>query len=1148
MQQLLFCGVCGLAGTELVPYAEAMLTNLPPAVYKPVPLWTGKQVITALLAHLIRPPLPKLHLDGKARTPATAMGAEHNEHVVVVRHGELLSGVMDKAAIGSSSFGIVHAVYELYGSEMASKLLTAFGRLFTYYLQDAGATCGIEDLTLNLKADAERKKLLLKVKEDTAKGVVGYTEGVENLNDLICKRSDNVSAVEKLVAESRLETIISSDRVNEKMRLDATMQSIINKSASDILKACLPGGLERGFLNNNFSMMVMTGAKGSGVNQSQISCFLGQQALEGQRVPVMISGKTLPSFKAYDSSPRAGGFVQDRFLTGVKPQEYYFHCMAGREGLVDTAVKTSRSGYLQRCLVKHLEELKVNYDMTVRDSGNNVVQFLYGEDGVDPTSAAYLGGKTNQMLFMARNAKAYAQKYEIDECMKKGLETVSASDFHGRLKSIKSLLASMDVNDNQTVDANSVNEHKLHELKKNHFVQLRRKKNSEIGWTRENICITEWEMGEIVKVRGKHDDRGEVPRFDIKYCRTGEVEKKVPLYLAIPARMSVGGVAEGSCVPGGVFKLPIVQISMPKYTALSSLPLGTAVGAVSEKVQETICDYIETNPDGLVSTESKIGISVTPKDLEVLGWVKYMKSLANPGEAVGCVAAQSVGEPSTQMTLNTFHLAGHGGANVTLGIPRLREIIMTASKNLKTPTMYLPLCKDRSLDEAKLMARQISRLSLNVLLDHKSGVEVGESVVKRLGSYERHYRIRFYLQDIKRIEKAFGVGFKDISDTIKDPLLKQLCHLVQLEKRRVGEKKNNGKQLIESRKTESVSRENDENDGEGGDKTEVGKKGKSNMKELLEGDESDLEEGDGNNADEGDAVSSKMSRKGKEQDGYDEPEEDEEEADEEEDNGSDTETVVKKTKQVVKNKKSNDYADVDEDSDTEVEEEETKETKVKIKAKYNVVNDGTKSNVKEGWIEFVMAYPASDRRLLMAQLAELAACRTTVRATKGVTNAHGIEVDKSDGGGAALQVEGINFEAMWLLSPTIVNHNGMKSNDIYHILQTYGVEAARQSIVSEIIGVFGVYGIDVNMRHLNLIADYMTRTGAYIPMNRSGMMECPSPYVQMSFETTCGFLNKAAQEGLVDNMESASSRIVLGSVPKVGTGCFDLMIPLRTEV
>ena len=136
--------------------------------------------------------------------------------------------------------------------------------------------------------------------------------------------------------------------------------------------------------------MCTTGAKGSIVNQSQVSCALGQQALEGRRVPRLSSGRTLPSFAPYDVNPRADGFVMDRFLTGIRPQEYYFHCMAGREGLVDTAVKTSRSGYLQRCLVKHLEELKVCYDYTVRNGEGGVVQFLYGEDGLDPTKASYL--------------------------------------------------------------------------------------------------------------------------------------------------------------------------------------------------------------------------------------------------------------------------------------------------------------------------------------------------------------------------------------------------------------------------------------------------------------------------------------------------------------------------------------------------------------------------------------------------------------------------------------------------------------------------------------------------------------------------------------------------------------------------------------
>src|SRR5689334_19866323 len=145
--------------------------------------------------------------------------------------------------------------------------------------------------------------------------------------------------------------------------------------------------------------MTVSGAKGSPVNVTQISCALGQQELEGRRVPIMVSGKSLPSFAPYDTSARAGGYIAGRFLTGIRPQEYYFHCMAGREGLIDTAVKTSRSGYLQRCLIKHLEGLKVSYDSSVRDSDGSVVQFLFGEDGIDISKQKYL----NDFEFILRN-------------------------------------------------------------------------------------------------------------------------------------------------------------------------------------------------------------------------------------------------------------------------------------------------------------------------------------------------------------------------------------------------------------------------------------------------------------------------------------------------------------------------------------------------------------------------------------------------------------------------------------------------------------------------------------------------------------------------------------------------------------------------
>jgi len=206
---------------------------------------------------------------------------------------------------------------------------------------------------------------------------------MENFSDLPGSKLP-LSPVEMATTSAKIKELLSGkDRHSNAASLDSYMQSQLNPLASQIIKVCLPNGLAVPFPENTFSLMVNTGAKGSTVNQSQVSCALGQQALEGRRVPRMSSGRTLPSFAPYDPNPRADGFIADRFLTGLRPQEYFLHCMSGREGLVDTAVKTSRSGYLQRCLVKHMEELKVCYDSTVRDCEGGVVQFLYGEDGLN---------------------------------------------------------------------------------------------------------------------------------------------------------------------------------------------------------------------------------------------------------------------------------------------------------------------------------------------------------------------------------------------------------------------------------------------------------------------------------------------------------------------------------------------------------------------------------------------------------------------------------------------------------------------------------------------------------------------------------------------------------------------------------------------
>jgi DNA-directed RNA polymerase II subunit RPB1 len=138
--------------------------------------------------------------------------------------------------------------------------------------------------------------------------------------------------------------------------------------------------------------MVNAGSKGSDLNISFMISCLGQQNVDGKRIPYGFEHRTLPHFTKYDDSPGARGFVESSYINGLSPQELFFHAMGGRVGLIDTAVKTSTTGYIQRRLIKGLEDLMVSYDMTVRTNKNKIVQFSYGDDCIDPVKVE------NQML------------------------------------------------------------------------------------------------------------------------------------------------------------------------------------------------------------------------------------------------------------------------------------------------------------------------------------------------------------------------------------------------------------------------------------------------------------------------------------------------------------------------------------------------------------------------------------------------------------------------------------------------------------------------------------------------------------------------------------------------------------------------------
>ncbi|KAF9430196.1 hypothetical protein BGZ76_000935 [Entomortierella beljakovae] len=999
----------GALRPEVDNTGNGKILTLPPSIWKPVPLWTGKDVITAVLHNLTigRPPL---NMTAGAQVKAQYFGkGGEEESIVQIMDGILITGVLDKAQFGAKAYGLVHSCYEIYGGDIAGKLLSILSRLFTRWTQRWAFTCRMDDLLLTPEGDKWRRDLQGGGKDLGTKAALKYAK-------MECT-VEKLRSSKRLQKEfnNKLEVVLRSDE--QLAGLDATMKSTMNELTTSVQNACIPNGLLKKFPHNNMQAMTVSGAKGSYVNVTQISCALGQQELEGRRVPIMVSGKSLPSFAPFDTSARAGGYIAGRFLTGIRPQEYYFHCMAGREGLIDTAVKTSRSGYLQRCLIKHLEGLKVGYDQTVRDSDGSILQFHYGEDSLDVIKQAHI----NQFKFSAENSLALIAKY--------------------RPAQVLPLL-------NQ-VDAMTHNK-------------------------------------KVARKPHKYD--------------------------------------------------PTLSLYSPS----------SHVGAVSEAFEKKLNDYVENNPDGIIQNpdvpttkKSERFKGLDKKKFKAMMYLRYMNSLVEPGEAVGLLAAQGVGEPSTQMTLNTFHFAGFGAKNVTLGIPRLREIVMTASTKLKTPTMTLNIKPNVDAGRLQSFCQDTSRLTLAQLIDN---VQVTERLISKSAAtnQRRHkvFAIRLNLFREDEYQTEYGVNSNDVEEVIETQFVKKLETAILRDLRRV------------YRKTQS-DKEDD-----------IGKP--SNIKETAAGDEMDDEAevsrqdagGEESDDGDGDATSEKINKRSKQLASYDEPD-------------SDDEEVIKaadKAQKELDGEDSDVSSDSSDDSEDEVEDEADKRKRQARIAKQaekraKSAKDSQKEREerictlspyvksysfdgKEGaWCEIEMHFPADTKKLLMVNLVSAVAPTCILHEIKGIERVFMSEDEK---GKAQIATEGCNLKGIWEYSD-LIDVNSIYSNDIGAILRTYGVEAARSAIIQEVSGVFGAYGIDVDRRHLTLIADYMTFESGFKPFNRMGIESSTSPFLKMSFERTCHFLTQATLHGDFDGLESPSARLVMGKVVEGGTGSFDVMQPLEPE-
>ncbi|KAL1813569.1 hypothetical protein ACET3Z_023634 [Daucus carota] len=952
-----------------------------PAVWKPKPLWTGKQVITSLLNHLTRGCKPcTLENEGKIPYQYFSRNSSNNqlskdeeasaENKVLIRRNELVRGVIDKAQFGK--YGLVHTVQELYGSDTAGILLSALSRLFTCFLQMHGFTCGVDDLILLPQYDVLRKEEL-----------EGEDVGEEVHCDFVNFKRGKIGPKE---LQYEIEKIMRNNGESAVARLDGKMKNELREKGSKINKELLLNGLYKPFPKNCISLMTISGAKGSSVNFQQISSSLGQQELEGKRVPRMTSGKTLPSFSPWDFSSRAGGYITDRFLTGLRPQEYYFHCMAGREGLVDTAVKTSRSGYLQRCLVKNLECLKVCYDYTVRDADGSIVQFCYGEDGVDVHQTSFL----NKFEALAKNQEIIGQK------------------FH-------------------------------HKLEYNAYID----------------------------------------------------------------------------------KLP-------------------------NKLKERVDELIRTSLKGQFLEQLK------QQDLLMLMKQKYISSLAQPGEPVGVIAAQSVGEPSTQMTLNTFHLAGRGEMNVTLGIPRLQEILMTATSEIKTPIVTCRLLEEKSKDDAKALVAKLKKVTVADI------IESVEICVVPLYVYKDEI-CRLYKLKIK-IKKHELVSEEDCRETLEITYLRELEDAienhVQLLARISGIKDftENIESMSTSQTGDAVSgnkSQGNDDDDENGDNEGDDFGFDAQKRKQQASDEIDYEDGI-----DGKTTEVELST------------EVESEIDQDDD---EIESSIGHVEDVdVEDEPSN--VSYDKGLITEPTSTDRKaQSKSKKKKRGNLARKETDRScfVKTEGQRYEVHFRFKDEpHILLSQIVQKAAKKVPLIGSGKIEHCQQLAYDvlekqvlwqKEENGAAkkenevqkdlsnlcALKVAGVNLTALWEMQDVLdVNH--IYSNNIHLMLKTYGVEVARKTIIKEVQDVFKIYGVEIDYRHLSLIADYMTHSGEYRPMSRHGMIsESLSPLMKMSFETCSKFIVEAASHGQTDNLETPSSRICLGLPVKLGTGSFDLMQNLQ---
>lgn len=593
----------------------------PPAIMKPCFLWTGKQIFSLLIRPNQRSPV-KINLDAKSKVYIPPKHKNYpndmseNDGYVIVRGSKILSGVMDKSVLGDGKkHSIFYVILRDFGAQEAAAAMNRMSKLCARFLGNRGFSIGISDVT-PARELKEKKEVMVEN---------AYAKCDELINSY---------------NNGKLET---QPGCNEEETLEAKIGGLLSKVREEVGDVCINE------LDNLNAPLIMAtcGSKGSTLNVSQMVAVVGQQIISGNRVPDGFQDRSLPHFPKRSKTPQSKGFVRNSFFSGLSPPEFLFHAISGREGLVDTAVKTAETGYMSRRLMKSLEDLSCHYDNTVRTSSNGIVQFTYGGDGLDPLE---MEGNAQPVNFNRTWDHAYNITYDTKD---KGLLPYAI------LEMVDDILSPL-----------------------------------------EKYLVRYDNTGKVIQSLNADDDEY-VDKYDAERA----------FYKSLRSFMN------------------------SKANALANLREDRGIPGLREKILNTHTDVKNNGVNSnklLQSVEQlyKISENSVRKFLDI-ALFKYHRAKVEPGTAVGAIGAQSIGEPGTQMTLKTFHFAGVASMNVTLGVPRIKEII-NASKVISTPIINAVLVNDDDERAARVVKGRVEKTLLgdvayyiqDVYKDNLSFIEV----------------------------------------------------------------------------------------------------------------------------------------------------------------------------------------------------------------------------------------------------------------------------------------------------------------------------------------------------------------------------------------------------------------------------------------